>query len=120
MLEKQVALVTGVSHANGIGAAVCRELAGAGVNIFFTHWEAPNDWPESFQQELQVFGIQCGHISADLSKSTVHTTILDAIEPQLGSPSILVNNAAYSTREDRKSTRLNSSHVAISYAVFCL
>src|SRR5690625_6459264 len=24
------------------------------------------------------------------------------------------------TREDRKSTRLNSSHVAISYAVFCL
>src|SRR5690625_6308051 len=25
-----------------------------------------------------------------------------------------------SAREDRKSTRLNSSHVAISYAVFCL
>src|SRR5207253_6913035 len=24
------------------------------------------------------------------------------------------------SREDRKSTRLNSSHVAISYAVFCL
>src|SRR5207253_4074710 len=24
------------------------------------------------------------------------------------------------TQEDRKSTRLNSSHVAISYAVFCL
>src|SRR5690625_7010526 len=26
----------------------------------------------------------------------------------------------YATIEDRKSTRLNSSHVAISYAVFCL
>src|SRR5207253_8114188 len=26
----------------------------------------------------------------------------------------------FSGREDRKSTRLNSSHVAISYAVFCL
>src|SRR5690625_619414 len=26
----------------------------------------------------------------------------------------------YGTEEDRKSTRLNSSHVAISYAVFCL
>src|SRR5207249_5034125 len=25
-----------------------------------------------------------------------------------------------STRKDRKSTRLNSSHVSISYAVFCL
>src|SRR5690625_6224526 len=28
--------------------------------------------------------------------------------------------AADRTREDRKRTRLNSSHVAISYAVFCL
>src|SRR5439155_27039034 len=27
---------------------------------------------------------------------------------------------AFSTFQDRKSTRLNSSHVAISYAVFCL
>src|SRR5258705_948087 len=26
----------------------------------------------------------------------------------------------YSEREDRKSTRLNSSHLGISYAVFCL
>src|SRR5690625_5526286 len=29
-------------------------------------------------------------------------------------------NNAYNIDEDRKSTRLNSSHVAISYAVFCL
>src|SRR5438067_5172444 len=28
--------------------------------------------------------------------------------------------ARSSTRQDRKSTRLNSSHVSISYAVFCL
>src|SRR5690349_23357762 len=28
--------------------------------------------------------------------------------------------AAAATKEDRKSTRLNSSHVEISYAVFCL
>src|SRR5439155_13692503 len=34
------------------------------------------------------------------------------------SDSRLLVFAAY--REDRKSTRLNSSHVAISYAVFCL
>src|SRR5437660_7077781 len=27
---------------------------------------------------------------------------------------------SFDTRRDRKSTRLNSSHVAISYAVFCL
>src|SRR5207249_8087980 len=29
-------------------------------------------------------------------------------------------NDAYRTLRDRKSTRLNSSHVSISYAVFCL
>src|SRR5437868_9718766 len=30
------------------------------------------------------------------------------------------NNGAQTTALDRKSTRLNSSHVSISYAVFCL
>src|SRR5439155_20184847 len=32
----------------------------------------------------------------------------------------LANKQRSSQRSDRKSTRLNSSHVAISYAVFCL
>src|SRR5690625_4806715 len=39
---------------------------------------------------------------------------IDLKDPMTG----LMNHIAYST--DRKSTRLNSSHVAISYAVFCL
>src|SRR5690625_5900412 len=32
----------------------------------------------------------------------------------------IYNNAPAEDKLDRKSTRLNSSHVAISYAVFCL
>src|SRR2546430_13060689 len=36
---------------------------------------------------------------------------------QTGSP---VHTAPLSTQSDRKSTRLNSSHSQISYAVFCL
>src|SRR5258707_3997380 len=40
----------------------------------------------------------------------------DAVEDQLGCP---VHAGARSPR-DRKSTRLNSSHANISYAVFCL
>src|SRR5690625_6341660 len=35
-------------------------------------------------------------------------------------PSVLVGSHYDSVPQDRKSTRLNSSHVAISYAVFCL
>src|SRR5688500_19728613 len=31
-----------------------------------------------------------------------------------------LDRAMYSTCQDRKSTRLNSSHLVISYAVFCL
>src|SRR5262245_42560794 len=33
---------------------------------------------------------------------------------------VLLRNAANPVRKDRKSTRLNSSHLGISYAVFCL
>src|SRR5690625_5349025 len=35
-------------------------------------------------------------------------------------PDIAYKQADANFQEDRKSTRLNSSHVAISYAVFCL
>src|SRR5439155_27310653 len=40
-----------------------------------------------------------------------------AISPRRSSPS---GSPASGLERDRKSTRLNSSHVAISYAVFCL
>src|SRR5438132_8240235 len=33
---------------------------------------------------------------------------------------VLAQNAVVETQGDRKSTRLNSSHTVISYAVFCL
>src|SRR5437868_15507042 len=36
------------------------------------------------------------------------------------SPFAVRTRMAYSPASDRKSTRLNSSHVSISYAVFCL
>src|SRR5690625_6047494 len=45
----------------------------------------------------------------------VLVSFLVGLSPTIEDPSVL-----YGTKEDRKSTRLNSSHVAISYAVFCL
>ena len=93
----QIAIVTGVGHSAGIGAATCRELAAEGVNIFFTYWEALPDWPDTFQKELQEFGIQCAHERVDLSQSNAHIDLLDAVLKQLGAPAILINNAAYST-----------------------
>src|SRR5215469_18258246 len=43
-----------------------------------------------------------------------------APSPQHHRPSIRFESIAGTANRDRKSTRLNSSHVEISYAVFCL
>src|SRR5258707_8140968 len=39
---------------------------------------------------------------------------------QFAPPGVIEHEAANGAAEDRKSTRLNSSHANISYAVFCL
>src|SRR5690625_6605691 len=44
----------------------------------------------------------------------------DRADRHLGDVEAGVELLEHATGEDRKSTRLNSSHVAISYAVFCL
>src|SRR3989454_9152249 len=44
---------------------------------------------------------------------------IDRVLKVLGEPA-LKNDAKTTERRDRKSTRLNSSHLVISYAVFCL
>src|SRR5207253_10343291 len=43
-----------------------------------------------------------------------------SLSPLVTEEGLLVTSAIRDITEDRKSTRLNSSHVAISYAVFCL
>lgn len=37
-LHGRVAIVTGASRRQGIGAAICRALAAEGADIFFTCW----------------------------------------------------------------------------------
>src|SRR6266511_4697585 len=56
-----------------------------------------------------------------------YTTLsdLDALAVQgrpdgVGAPGATLTHRAAELAQDRKSTRLNSSHVKISYAVFCL
>src|SRR5437764_4130931 len=44
----------------------------------------------------------------------------ELLERRLPQPFVAIDRAGRAGRRDRKSTRLNSSHRCISYAVFCL
>ena len=49
--------------------------------------------------QLIELGVRCESLEIDLSQIDAPKRILDEVELRLGSPSILVNNAAYSTRD---------------------
>src|SRR5258705_4788298 len=60
-----------------------------------------------------------------LFRSIVPTTIIDGINTRYdvlgsGPPLLMMSPGGFDATIDRKSTRLNSSHLGISYAVFCL
>src|SRR5690606_41348226 len=64
-------------------------------------------------RSLEAIGVTSGRLSVDAGSSSA------TIFPVAGQ--VFVNDGTAVARyADRKSTRLNSSHVKISYAVFCL
>lgn len=106
-MHKKVAIVTGVSRLKGIGRAICLALAKKGIDIFFTYW-TPYDnempWkvkatePETIQAEIRALGVRCEKLELDLAQSTSIEQLFEQVNQTLGSPSILVNNATYSTQ----------------------
>src|SRR5699024_11991258 len=103
----------------------------------FSRWNNPDSddlikkalkAPEAFEQEYRadVYAEWQTLFSEDLpalllyaqNKLWAHHERLHGIQPL---PHTMYENAhLWWVDEDRKSTRLNSSHVSISYAVFCL
>ena len=119
----KVAIVTGASRRIGIGAAVCRALAAAGANVLFTHWGAYDaamdygdpDGPDALLDELRGLGVRAEAIAADLSRPEVPDSVLATAGDRLGTPSILVNNAAHSTRDGYEA--LDAATLDAHYAV---
>lgn len=103
-LRGKVAIVTGVSRADGIGAAVCRAFAACGVDLLFTHWlpfdrslgyEADQAGVAAIEAELAAHGVQVHSVEIDLSLPESPRRVLDLAIERLGIPTILVNNAAH-------------------------
>jgi 3-oxoacyl-[acyl-carrier protein] reductase len=123
-LTGRVALVTGASRRRGIGAAICRALASHGADVLFTHWQPYDqtqplgvdlDGPTGLQHELREFGVRAEELAIDLADPAAPERVLDAVETRLGPPSILVNNAAHSTRDDYQT--LDAASLDAHYAV---
>lgn len=123
-LRGRVAIVTGASRRRGIGAAVCRALASHGAEVAFTHWGAYDSaqgvgadaaGPATLERELRALGVRACPLEVDLSRPDAHLRVLDETTARLGPPTILVNNAAYSTNDGYE--RLDAATLDAHYAV---
>jgi 3-oxoacyl-[acyl-carrier protein] reductase len=114
-LRGRVAVVTGAGRRAGIGAAICRALARRGADVLFTHWGTSENEPRTLLEELRGAGVRAETMELDLSLPESPERLLDAVTELLGPPSILVNNAAHSTRDGYKA--LDAATLDAHYAV---
>src|SRR5699024_11863504 len=77
-------------------------------------------------QTLEIYGNSTAKVAqkSKMKEGTKQTRIING-ESEIGEAAISKNSNKNLAKDivkarDRKSTRLNSSHVSISYAVFCL
>lgn len=123
-LAGRIAIVTGASRSVGIGAAVCKELAHQGADVFFTHWvnyDQQMPWGSNFEEQEQLreeihsMGVRCEHVRMDLSVPKNFAELINEVKLSLGEPSILVNNACYSVNDDL--TTITSESLDAHYAI---
>src|SRR5205814_10377398 len=81
--------------------------------FFFTHPATPAIYTLSLHDALPIFGLPPGHDRGARLPRLGH-------RDRLGSGAHGSDGGLVPPSRDRKSTRLNSSHLGISYAVFCL
>jgi 3-oxoacyl-[acyl-carrier protein] reductase len=123
-LTGRIALVTGASRQGAIGAAVCHALASAGADVAFTHWTTydrqmyasdVND-PEVLGAELRALGVRAEGLELDLSAADAAARLMDTVNERLGPVDILVNNAAYGTRDgyEQLSAETLDRHYAVN------
>src|SRR5437660_6214238 len=115
-LTDKVAIVTGGGR--GIGAACALAFAEVGADVVIA--ARTKEQLEEVAWKVGDRGRRALGVPCDVSELANLELIVDQAMNEFGRIDVVVNNAGGSMPgPDRKSTRLNSSHVAISYAVFC-
>src|SRR6266478_351003 len=84
-------------------------------------WPSTLDSTAGFRRRAHISELNCRQSSRERTRAGVDrpTTYLNVL-PQQTEEAIQRTACRSTHRRDRKSTRLNSSHSQISYAVFCL
>src|SRR6266536_4917626 len=91
-LRGKIAIVTGVSRRQGIGAAICRAFASCGVDILFTHWRAfdrqagtgaEEEGPHLIEQDLRRRRVRVASLEADLSLTETPRRVLETVVQRL-------------------------------------
>src|SRR5690242_8629091 len=111
-LTGRKALITGGDSGMGRAAAIAYAREGADVAINYFPTEEPD--AQEVIALIKAEKRKAVAIPGDLRDESFCKKLVEQAVQELGGLDIVVNNA------DRKSTRLNSSHMSISYAVFCL
>src|SRR5690606_41653226 len=85
------------------------------VSVFFVNDTAPTDiYTLSLHDALPISGDLITHLDGEQIQGLTLSQAVEKMRGRVNTPITLT------IVRDRKSTRLNSSHVKISYAVFCL
>lgn len=123
-LTGKVAIVTGASRMQGIGAAICLAFAGHGADVLFTHWgsydraygNGPDESaPQVLAEKIKQLGRRAHALEIDLAEPDAAQHVIDVTTVTLGRPSILVNNAAFSTTDSFET--LDAASLDAHYAV---
>lgn len=103
--QARIAVVTGASRRIGIGAAIARELAHSGLDIFITYYRPydhetgfadRSEEPDELLDEIRGLGRRAEGLELDLSDPNAPVFLFDQVEKRMGPAAVLVNNATYS------------------------